>query len=324
MPNDPTGRALQLLSLLQSHRLWRGAELAERLEVTERTVRRDIDRLRDLGYPVDATTGTDGGYRLATGAHLPPLVLDDDEAVAVAVGMRSAAGAAVADMDESSLRALAKIEQLLPDRLRRRVSALQTSISSMRWATDGHVVDADALSVLAVACRDREEVRFDYRRRDDHDSGRLVEPYQLVAAGRRWYLVAWDLRRDDWRTFRLDRLTEPRLAGGRFAPRDIPGGDAATYLATTLGTPRDDEATIVVKAPLAGIDDVLRWVDHSVEQADAESCVLRVRSEDLGRLAMTVARIALTVPVEVVEPAELADTIEQLATHLAVTPNGQG
>ena len=228
MPNDPTGRALQLLSLLQTHRLWRGAELAERLEVTERTVRRDVDRLRALGYPVDATSGTDGGYRLAIGTHLPPLVLDDDEAVAVAVGLRSAAGAAIDGMEESSLRALTKIEQLLPDRLRRRVSALHSSVTPMPWTTAEDVIDAEALSVLAAACRDREEVRFDYRRRDGKPSRRLVEPHQLVTAGRRWYLVAWDQRRHDWRTFRLDRLSNARLAGRRFTPREIPGGDAAT------------------------------------------------------------------------------------------------
>jgi biotin operon repressor len=145
MPKDPTGRALQLLSLLQTHRLWRGAELAERLEVTQRTVRRDVDRLRELGYPVDATSGTEGGYRLAIGAHVPPLVLDDDEAVAVAVGLRYAAGAAIGGMEESSLRALTKIEQLLPGRLRRRVSALHSSVTSMQWATAEDVID-DALA----------------------------------------------------------------------------------------------------------------------------------------------------------------------------------
>lgn len=321
MPNDPTGRALQLLSLLQTHRLWRGAELAERLEVTERTVRRDIDRLRDLGYPVDATTGVDGGYRLATGAHMPPLVFDDDEAVAVAVGLRTAAGAAIGGMDESSLRALTKIEQLLPDRLRRRVSALHTSVASMQWAADDGVVDADTLSVLAVACRDGEEVRFDYRRRDGHDSQRLVEPHRLVAADRRWYLVAWDLRRNDWRTFRLDRLGDARLAGGRFAPREIPGGDAVRFLENTIGPrARHHEATIAIHAPLDQATDVLQWVDHTIEHTETESCVVRIRSEDLGRLAMTVARIALTMPVDVIEPPELAGAAARLAANLPANP----
>jgi len=322
MRKDPTGRALQLLSLLQTHRLWRGAELAARLEVTERTVRRDIDRLRELGYPVDATPGTEGGYRLATGAHMPPLLFDNDEAVAVAVGLRSAAGAAITGMDESSLRALTKIEQLLPSRLRRQVAALHSNISSMQWTPNSDVVDSDALSLLAVACRDCEEVRFDYQRRDGQDSRRLVEPHQLVTARRRWYLVAWDQRRHDWRTFRLDRLREPRLAGGSFTRREIPGGDAATFLATTLGSPpRHHEATITVHAAFAQIKDGLQWVDHTIDKAEAERCQIQVRSEDLGRLAMTVARIALTAPVEISEPDELTHTIEQLATHLTGATN---
>lgn len=318
MSNDPTGRALQLLSLLQTHRLWRGAELAERLEVTERTVRRDIDRLRELGYPVDAAPGTDGGYRLATGAHMPPLVLDDDEAVAVAVGLRYAAGAAIDGMEESSLRALTKIEPLLPDRLRRRVSSLHSSVTSMRWSADD-VIDPEALSVLAVACRDREEVRFDYRRRDGDDSRRLVEPHQLVTAGHRWYLVAWDQRRHDWRTFRLDRLRDARLAGRRFPPREVPGGDAASFVAASVGsTLRHHEATLTVGAAISELEDVLRWVDHTPVEIGSTSCSILIRSEDLGRLAMTVARIALTAPVVVVEPAELTDTIRQLAAHLTV------
>ncbi|KQY46506.1 YafY family protein [Cellulomonas sp. Root137] len=317
MRKDPTGRALQLLSLLQTHRFWRGAELAERLEITERSVRRDVDRLRDLGYPVDATSGRYGGYRLATGAHVPPLVLDDEEAVAVAVGLRYAAEAAISGMEETSLRALTKIEQLLPDRLRRRVSALHSSVTSMRFPADGDVVDPEALSVLAAACRDREGVRFDYRRRDGTDSRRLVEPHQLVTAGRRWYLVAWDHGRSDWRTFRLDRLRDPRLAGSHFALRQIPGGDAASFVAGSIGSiPREHEATIAVDAPFAELEGVLRWVDHTLVETHAGSCLVRIRSEDLGRLAMTVARLALTAPVVVIEPAELADTVERLAAHL--------
>jgi predicted DNA-binding transcriptional regulator YafY len=235
MRNTPTGRALQLLSLLQTHRVWTGAELAERLEVTERTVRRDVDRLRELGYPVDATPGSAGGYRLAAGAHLPPLVFDDDEAVAVAVGLRVATGAAIGGIEDASIRALAKLEQVLPGHLRRRVSALHGSVVSLhREPEDDEVVDPDALGLLASACRDGEEVRFEYRRRDGEHGHRLVEPHQLVTAGRRWYLVAWDLRRVDWRTFRLDRLHTVRLAGRRFAAREIPGGDGAAFVAASL------------------------------------------------------------------------------------------
>jgi predicted DNA-binding transcriptional regulator YafY len=321
MRKDPTGRALQLLSLLQTHRWWSGAELAERLEVTGRSVRRDVDRLRELGYPVDATSGRHGGYRLATGAHLPPLVLDDDEAVAVAVGLRYAAEAAISGMDEASLRALTTIEQLLPHRLRRRVSALHSSVTSTRWPTEDDVVDPEALSVLAAACRDRENVRLDYRRGDGASTRRLVEPHQLVTAGRRWYLVAWDQGRDDWRTFRLDRLQAPRPVGSHFAPRQLPGGDAGSFVARSIGSgPREREATIVVDAPLAELAGVLRWVDHTLLETGADTCVVQIRSEDLGRLALTVARIALTAPVAVVEPVELADLVGRLATNLPRAP----
>ena len=237
MQNDPTGRALHLLSLLQTHRSWSGAELAERLEVTERTVRRDIDRLRALGYGVNAIPGRAGGYRLAVGAHLPPLLFDDDEAVAVVVGLRAAAGTMIAGIEETSVRALAKVEQALPDHLRRRVAALDHSVVSLQRSHNGErLVDPGALSLLASACRNQEEVRFDYRRRDGHESRRLVEPHQLLSAGHLWYLVAWDLRRTEWRSFRLDRLRDVVPAGRRFTDRDIPGGDAAAFLAASVAT----------------------------------------------------------------------------------------
>lgn len=317
---DPTGRALHLLSLLQTHRWWRAAELAERLEVTERTVRRDVDRLRELGYPVDATTGKYGGYRLATGANMPPLVLDDDEAVAVAVGLRYAAEAAIGGMEETSLHALTKIEQLLPHRLRRRVSALHSSVTPMRQAADDDAIDPEALSVLAAACRDREHVRFDYRRRDGTNSRRVVAPHQLVTVGRRWYLVAWDDARLDWRTFRLDRLRGSRLEGSHFAPRELPGGDAASFVARSLDWPRDHEAELSIQASYSELEGVLRWFDHTPIETTGEGCLVQIRSEDLGRLAMTVARIALTAPVTIIEPPELADAVRSLAANLAGSP----
>ncbi|NMM87975.1 DNA-binding transcriptional regulator [Rhodococcus sp. SRB_17] len=323
MRNDPTGRALELLSLLQTHRFWNCAELAARLEVTERTVRRDVDRLRDLGYPVDSTSGKYGGYRLATGAHVPPLILGDDEAVAVAVGLRYAAEAAIDGIEETSLRALTKIETLLPHRLRRRVSVLHSSVTSIRRAAvDDDIVDPEALSVLAAACRDHEHVRFDYRRGDGESSKRLVEPHQLVTAGRRWYLVAWDQHRCDWRTFRLDRLREPWLAGSHFTPREIPGGDAASFVASSLGpTPRNLDAKLTIHAAFDELEGVLRWIDHTPIEVEADRCLVQIRSEDLGRLAMAVARIALTAPVVVIEPVELTDTVRQLASHLSVAPS---
>ena len=321
MTNDPTGRALHLLSLLQTHRLWRAAELAERLDVTERTVRRDVDRLRTLGYPVDATTGTHGGYRLAVGAHLPPLLLDDDEAVAVALGLRAAAGAAIGGIEETSLRALAKIEQLLPDRLRRRVSALHSSVVELRRSGPDDVVDPDALGVLAAACRDREDVRFDYRRRDGDRSQRLVEPHQLLTAERRWYLVAFDLRRSDWRTFRVDRLSAVKLAGGRFAAREVPGGDvAAFFTASVASIPRNVEAVVTIDAAYAQIEPVLSWVDHHVVEAAADSCIIRINGEEVEHVSLSIARVAFHAPVAAIEPNDVAEAVMLLAQRLPRRP----
>lgn len=317
MRNDPTARALHLLSLLQTHRFWGSADLAERLEVTERTVRRDVDRLRDLGYAVDSTAGRHGGYRLATGAHLPPLILDDEEAVAVAIGLRSAAEAAIEGMQETSLRALMKIEQLLPHRLRRRVSALHSNVSAVSRPTDDDAIDPEALSVLAAACRDHEFVRGDYRRPDGETTKRLIEPHHLVTAGRRWYLVAWDGHRGEWRTFRVDRLRGVRPIGTHFEPRVIPGGNPAAFVAASIGaTARDQTATLTLGAPISDLEGVLRWFDHTTLERGADYSVVQIRSEDLGRLTMAVVRIALSAPVTTIEPAELADAVAQLAAHL--------
>lgn len=318
MSNDPTGRALQLLSLLQSHRLWRASELAERFGVTERTVRRDVDRLRDLGYPVDATTGIAGGYRLAAGAHLPPLVFDDDEAVAVVVGLRGAAGTAIAGIEDSSVQALVKVEQALPDRLRRRVSALDASVVSLQRTHGGDgVVDPEALSVLASACRSNEEVRFDYRSRDRAESRRLVEPHQVLCAGRIWYLIAWDLRRTDWRSFRLDRLRDVRLAGRRFVPRAIPGGDAAAYLASSVASmPQERDATMAVRAPYERVEGTLSRIEHTVLDTDAGCCTIQVRASHLDSLVMAAARLALHAPVRVLEPRDVADAVHALVDRL--------
>ncbi len=309
---------MHLLSLLQTHRLWRGAELAERLEVTERTVRRDVDRLRDLGYPVEASAGVDGGYRLAAGAHLPPLLLDDDEAVAVAVGLRAAAGAAIGGIEETSLQALAKIEQVLPDRLRRRVSALHNSVVSLRWGNGvDDLVDPEALSVLASACRDHEEVRFDYRRRDGDESRRLVEPHQMVTVGHRWYLVAWDLRRDDWRTFRVDRLDRATLAGKHFSLREIPGADAAAFVARSIGSiPRELEALVTVAGPYERVADLLVWADHTPVETEVDSCTIRLRADTIESLVMTIARLALRVHIRSIEPRAVADEVDALTARL--------
>lgn len=314
--NDPTERALLLLSLLQTHRFWPGAELTARLGVSARTLRRDVDRLRALGYPVDATPGASGGYRLAAGAHLPPLLLDDEEAVAIAVGLRTAASASIDGMEDTSLRALAKLEQVLPDRLRRRVRAVHTNVVSLQWA-GGPSVDADSLAVLALACRDREQVRFDYRRRDGDETSRLVEPHQLVSTGRRWYLVAWDVRRDDWRTFRLDRLERPRLAGARCAPRALPGGDAAAFVTESIRTmPLPFSALLDVDGPADAVRDALRWSDADVEALGADRARVQIGSGSNDALVRVVTMLAGSFAVVVREPDELAARIDELVARL--------
>lgn len=316
---DPTARALRLLSLLQTHRSWSAAELTDRLGVSARTLRRDIDRLRDLGYRVDATPGRVGGYRLATGTRLPPLLLDDDEAVAIAVGLRAAAGAAVSGVEEASLRALAKLEQVLPDRLRRRVAALHGNVSVLRWSGPEPEVDAEVLVVLAQACRDREEARFDYVRRDGERARRLVQPHRLVSVGRRWYLVAWDVRRADWRTFRLDRMDDARLAGARFEPREVPGGDAAAFVARSL---RESavvhRVTAEVGAPAASLADVGRWFDSEVVALGPDRSRLDLRAESLEMLLSMVTTLATRAAVTLVDPPpELAALVTDTATRLA-------
>lgn len=215
--SETSARLLNLLSLLQTPREWPGSELAGRLGVTTRTIRRDIDRLRELGYPVHATMGAEGGYRLTAGAAMPPLLLDDDEAVAVAVGLRTAAAGGVDGIEEVSVRALAKLEQVLPHRLRRRVGAL-TAFTVPILDAGGPRVDPHTLTELAHACRDRQRFRFDYTAHDGTASRRTVEPLRLVWARRHWYLVAWDADRADWRTYRADRLTPTPPHGPRFTP----------------------------------------------------------------------------------------------------------
>jgi predicted DNA-binding transcriptional regulator YafY len=230
--SDTTTRLLRLLSLLQSPREWPGSELAGRLQVSPRTVRRDVARLRDLGYPVQATRGSDGGYRLVAGAAMPPLLLDDEEAVAIAVGLRTAAGLAVDGIEEASVRALAKLERVLPSRLRYRVGTVSTATVPVPGY--GPTVDPAHLAVLAAAATNRERLRFRYRAHDGAQRGRHVEPHGLVAAGRRWFLVAFDLERDDWRIFRVDRVTEPFPTGARSVQRELPEADPAAFVTSRL------------------------------------------------------------------------------------------
>ncbi|MEU4419352.1 YafY family protein [Actinoplanes sp. NPDC024001] len=303
---NTSARMLRLLSLLQTHRYWPGAELADRLEVSPRTLRRDVDRLRELGYPVDAARGVAGGYQLQAGAAVPPLLLDDEEAVAIAVGLRSAAAGAVAGFEETSVRALAKVIQLLPPRLRRRIDALQ-AVTAPGVFGGGPTLDAVSLTTIAMACRGEERLRFDYTPREGETMRRHVEPHRLVSLGRRWYLVAWDLDRGDWRSFRVDRLTGPALTGARFRPRDLPGGDPVAWLRGRLATipNRYDvsvriESTAEVVRSFAG-----QWA--TVEEQPDGSCRLRMSVDDLGWPVMLLG--VLAAPFTVESPPELRDQV---------------
>lgn len=311
--SDPASRMLRLLSLLQTHRHWPGAELAERLGVSTRTIRRDVDRLRALGYPVAALQGAEGGYRLEAGSELPPLLLDDEEAVAIAVGLRTAAGGTVAGIEETSVRALAKLEQVLPSRLRRRVNAVHTYLVPM--TVEAPTVDPAALAAITLACRDSERLRFRYRAHDGSVTRRMTEPHRLVAAGRRWYLVAWDITREDWRTFRVDRLDEPQPTGVRFAERPLPAGDAAAFVAAAVRAPFSRHRVVVrLHAPLDVVAERLPASAGVLEVEGERACVLRTATDSLEWLAMLLG--LLDVDLEVVEPAELLTCMHRMGDRL--------
>ena len=278
-----------------------------------RTIRRDVERLRDLGYPVESLTGPAGGYRLRAGTAMPPLLLDDEEAIAIAVGLRTAARASVTGIEETAVRALVKLEQVLPAHLRRRVRAL--SSATIAPAVGGPTVDPQHLTVIAAACRDSECLRFAYRSREGTDSRREVEPHSLVNLGRRWYLVAWDRRREDWRTFRVDRLARPASSGVRFAPRRLPVSDAAAYVEQSLtGAPHRYEARVTLHAPADQIAGRVPAYWGTIEEKNEHSCEFRTGDDDLGWLALRIAMLG--VDFEVHEPPELAEHLRALAGRL--------
>jgi len=313
-----SGRLLKLLSLLQTRRDWPGGELAQRLGVSGRTIRRDVERLRDLGYPVDAVTGPAGGYRLHAGTAMPPLLLDDDEAVAIAVGLRTAAGASVTGIEETSIRALVKLEQVLPAHLRRRVNALGSVLATL--PASGPMVDPEALTTIASACRDRERLRFAYRSREAQETRRHVEPHGLVNLGRRWYLVAWDCDREGWRTFRVDRLERAASAGGRFEPRTLPGRDAAAFVASRLHeAPSRYEARVTVHAPAAELES-RRHLWGNVVSCGPNMCEYRTSDDSLDWLAMRIGMLGFDF--EVHEPPELVERFGQLAARFGQAAGG--
>src|SRR5438477_5920014 len=298
---NTSARLLRLLTLLETRRDWSGAQLAERLEVSTRTVRNDVARLRELGYPVEAAPGVAGGYRLGSGAAMPPLLLEDDEAVAVAVALRSSTSGGISGIEETAVRALVKLEQVLPSRLRRRVNALQAYTVAV--ASSGPTVDPPVLATIASACRDTEVLRIDYTSADGTDSVRAVEPLRLVHWGRRWYLVAWDRGRSAWRTFRVDRLRLRTPNGPHFLPRDPPADDIAAYVMHNVRSVRMRfEAVVTVHAPAATI---IERVPSAVlvEPIDENTCAVHAGAGSIEMLALYLAM--MDADFSVTEPPEL-------------------
>ena len=313
---NTSSRALTLLSLLQTHRHWPGDELAGRLGVSARTLRRDVDRLRDLGYPVTGSRGVDGGYQLAPGVALPPLVVDDEEAVALAVGMQAAAQGSVAGIEEPALRALTKVVQVMPPRLRRRVEALRAVTVPATWSEGGRTaVDPGTLITVAQACRDTERLTFSYTARAGERSDRHVEPLRLVSLGRRWYLVAYDLGRHDWRSFRLDRLTDARVTAARFLPRRLPAADAAAFVRAGIADlPAAVSVEAVVEATAASVRArVGPWC--AVDEVDDQRCRLRMTTDSLDWAALALG--AVGAPFTVTEPSELRDLLGDWSRRFA-------
>ncbi|GAA5107533.1 YafY family protein [Alloalcanivorax gelatiniphagus] len=309
-------RMLRLLSLLQTHRYWPGPELSDRLEVSARTLRRDVDRLRELGYTVDAVRGAAGGYQLRAGGSLPPLLLEDEEAVAVAVGLRSAAAGSVAGMDDWSVQALSKVLSLMPPRLRRQMDAVASQTESPGPWEGAPVFDAAVLTTLAQACRDSEVLRFDYAAREAEVSHRRVEPLRLVSLGRRWYLVAYDRDRLDWRSFRLDRIADPEPTGQRFRPRELPAEDALAFVQQGI---RRMPQRYAVRVRVATDADELatrvgRWATVT---ADGEGCVLEMNVDDLDWPVMVLAGSGADFVVE--SPRELAEKVAEVGARFSRT-----
>ncbi len=311
---ETSARLLRLLSLLQARTDWTGAELADRLQVGLRTVRRDVERLRELGYPVNATPGVAGGYRLGAGAALPPLLLDDEEAVAVAISLRTAATGSVAGLEEGAVRALTKLQQLLPSRLRHRVEAFRTATVALPGAADPQV-SADLLAAVAAACRDRRRMRLRYRGRDGLTT-REIEPHQLVHTPRRWYLVAWDVTKADWRTFRVDRIEEPLgPPGARFTPRTPPEQDTAAYVSHAItSAPYTYQARILFHAPLETVAPHTSPGAGRLEAVDASTCLFTAGSNSLRELAVHVAVKGFDF--EVLDPPELIPVLREVRDRL--------
>ena len=312
-------RLLGLLSLLQSRPHWGGNDLAERLQVHPRTLRRDIDRLRQLGYPIQASSGVAGGYAFRAGRALPPLLLDDEEALAAAIALRTAVTGTVSGIEQTAITALVKLEQVMPPRLRKRLDALRSTILPLDQS--GPVVDAGLLATLAGACRDQLQLDVHYADRHNQPSHRRLEPQGVVHADRRWYLVAWCTARSDWRTFRIDRIVAAPVVGAHFSPRPPPGnGDLREWVARSLALGQySEQARVILHAPLASMQRKIPTSAGALEAVDAERCLLVCGAGALGSLVYWL--MAMELEFEVLGPPalqqKLRDAGERVARGLA-------
>ena len=312
--SETTSRVLQLLGLLQSRRVWSGDELAERLGVTGRSVRRDVERLRDLGYPVHASKGHGGGYQLGAGAALPPLLLDPEEAVAMAVCLRVAAGGSVAGVGESALRALSKLDQVMPARLRRQVSAVHDATVTLTSGQSDTPVEPDVLMTLARASRDHEHVSAGYVDLRGNITQRRLEPYQLVTTGRRWYLLCYDRDREDWRTLRLDRMADVRALGSTFTPREAP--DAASYVQRSISSfPYRYVAKVRYQAPQEVVAQTFSAASADIQPDGDDACIVTTGADDPEKMIMYLALPGCEF--EVLEPPEVVAAVRVVAERLA-------
>lgn len=309
-----SARLLRLASMLQSRRHWPGAALAQELGVDARTVRRDVDRLRELGYPVDASSGVGGGYSLGRGAALPPLVLDDDEAVALAIALR-AASANVGGIEATSLRLMAKLDQLLPTRLQRRASTLHALTLTLAVRLGPPLVDASVLSALATACRDCQCLRFSYCNRSGETTQRHVQPQRLANHGRRWYLIAWDTDRGDWRSFRVDRMEGPPTVGDVFAPRSMPPDIAARLERGIAYAPFACRITLRLQGSVTELRAAVPiWCGVLEPETDTHS-LLRVGADTPEGLLAQVLMIGREV--ELVDGEEMAPALQRVLEGVA-------
>ena len=310
---DPSGRMLKLLSLLQARPNWTGEELAERLGVTSRTLRRDVNRLRELGYPVEAISGPAGGYQLAPGGALPPLLLDDQEAVTVVLSLRTAASGSLPGFEDAAIAALAKIEQVLPRRLNEQIANLEASMVGLARRTGSPpAVTPEALLHLAQACRRQERLRFTYVDVEGNVTERHVEPFQLVHTGRRWYLVARDRDRQAWRTFRIDRISRPATTGLRFVLDNPP--DAAALVAEGLAVSSYAlQAKVMLKLPY---EQALKMISPTVGVLERKrgGTLLRIGADELGWVAGYLAGLACEF--RILDPPELKKAVADLGTSL--------